>query len=108
MTITEGRVHEIAARNGVEPDVAVRILREAGMTIVPDFAGRPSRPGDAVPVDRAQECDLVGEKQADGQIWVVKSSVGSRRKLVSPDIWYRMAETVAQAGGQVYLHEAED
>ncbi len=108
MTITEGRVREIAARHGVEPEVAVQILREAGVTVVPDFAGRAGRPGDAIPTDRLHECDLVGELQPDGQVWVAKSSAGQRRRFISQDAWYRLAETVAQAGGQVYLHQPQE
>jgi len=38
---------------------------------------------------------------------VVKSSAGSRRRFVSREAWYRLAETVAQAGGQAYLHDPE-
>jgi hypothetical protein len=107
MTITESRVREIAARHGVEADVAVRILREAGLTVVPDFAGRDARPGDAVPTEQLHACDLVGEVQADGQVWVAKSAVGQRRRFISRDAWYRLAEIVAQAGGLTYLHEPE-
>ena len=107
MTITEGKVQEIAARYGVEADVAAQIIRAAGVTVIPDFAGQSARPGDTVPTDRVHECDLVGELQADGQVWVVKSAGGKRRKFISRDEWYRLAEIVAQAGGQAYLHEPE-
>lgn len=105
MTITEGRVLEIAVRNGVAPEVAVRILREAGLTVIPDVAGRASRPGDTVPTDHLHNDDLVGELQPDGQVWVAKSTVGHRRKFVNQDTWYRLAEIVAQSGGSTYLHE---
>jgi len=108
MTITEGRVIELALRHGVEPEVAAQLLREAGLTVVPDVAGRQRRPGDTVPTDRAHECDLVGELQPDGQVWVVKSAVGSRRRFVPQEQWYRLAEVVAQSGGQVYLHQPEE
>ena len=107
MTITRGQVQEIALRYGVDPEIAVQMLRDAGLTVVPNFAGRDRQPGDSVPTDRLHECDLVGERNADDQVWVVKSSVGSRRKFVSLDTWYRLAEVVAQSGGQVYLHEWE-
>jgi hypothetical protein len=107
MTITEGRVREIAARHGVAAEVAVGIIREAGVTVIPDFAGGGARPGESVPTERLHECDLVGELQADGQVWVVKSAGGKRRRPISRDEWYRLAEVVAQAGGQAYLHEPE-
>lgn len=108
MTITESRVIQIAARYDVAPEVAVQILRDAGVTVVPDFAGRNARPGDGIPTDRLHECDLVGELQADGQVWVAKSSAGQRKKFVSQDAWFRLAEIVAQAGGSVYLHQPEE
>jgi hypothetical protein len=103
MTITETRVREIAARNGVAAEVAVRILREAGVTVVPDVAGRAARPGDTIPTELLHACDLVGERQPDGQVWVEKSPVGRKRRFVSEEEWYRLAETVAQAGGQTHL-----
>ena len=107
MTITEGRVREIAARHDVPAEVVGQIIREAGVTVVPDFAGGSARPGETVPTERLHECDLVGELQADGQVWVVKSGGGKRRRPISRDEWYRLAEVVAQSGGQAYLHEPE-
>jgi len=108
MTITEGRVWEIAVRHGITAEVAVAVLRDAGLTVVPDVAGRQSRPGDTLPTERLHECDLVGELQPDGQVWVEKSSVGRKRRFVSQDEWYRMAEIVAQGGGQTHLHHPAD
>ena len=105
MTITQGKVEEIAVRNGLSVDVAVRVLREAGLTVIPDVAGRASRPGDTVPTEQLHEADLVGELQPDGQVWVAKSTVGHRRKFVNQDTWYRLAEIVAQGGGTTYLHQ---
>ena|SRR3569833_910319 len=105
MTITEGRVAEIAARHGVSAETAAQIIRDAGVTVVPDFAGGASRPGETIPTDRLHESDLVGELQPDGQVWVAKSKGGQRKRFITQDAWYRLAEAVAQAGGSAYLHE---
>ncbi len=105
MTITESRAREIALRHGVEEEAAIAVLREAGVTVIPDFAGRAARPGDAIPTDILHECDLVGELQPDGQVWVARSPAGYRRKFIAQDVWYRLAEVVAQGGGRTYLHE---
>ncbi len=107
MIITEGKVRELAERHAVAVEAAAGILRDVGVTIVPDVAGRTRRPGDTVPTEHLHASDLVGEMQPDGQVWVEKSSAGSRRRFVSRDDWYRLAEMVAQAGGQVYLHDPE-
>ena len=107
MTITESRVREIAVRHGVAPEVTAQILRDAGITLVPDFAGRAARPGDGVPTDRLHACELVGRLQPDRRVWIAKSPGGGRRRFVSQEDWYRLAEVVAQNGGQAYLHEPE-
>lgn len=107
MTITETRATEIALRHGVDPQAAFAVLREAGITVVPDFAGRDLKPGDTIPTDLLHDFDLVGELQPDGQVWVAKSSAGHRKKFISQDTWYRLAEIVAQGGGQTHLYEPE-
>ena len=105
MTITKGKTAELAAQYGLDAELVKQLLQDAGLTIVPDFAGNEDRPGATIPTDRLRECDLAGELQPDGQVWVAKSRVGHKNRFVSQDMWYQLAEVVAQSGGSTYLHE---
>ena len=105
LTVTKTKVSELAVRYGLGAELVKQLLQDAGLTIVPDFAGDEDRPGATIPTDRLRECDLVGELQADGQVWVAKSRVGHKNRFVSQDVWYRLAEAVAQSGGSTHLHQ---